>query len=162
MTTEDQGQQDSGKGLRAQLEAALAENAALKEQVGTAQSAQKELAFLKAGIDTSEGVGKLLAQSYDGDLDPEAISTFAEEYGVSPSAQRQSTEGDEQQQRMDGLRQQSSPEGAGKRMSHTEWSELSQTDPAAAQQVHRDGLVDFPSHIAQNLEANRSAVRLGG
>lgn len=158
----DDDQQQSGSGLRAQLEQALAKIEELNSKVESGSSAQKELAFLKAGIDPSEGTGKLLAKNYDGELAPEDIVAYAEEFGIAPTSQAQVSEGDEQQQRMDGLRQASTPEGAGERMSHTDWSELSKTDPAAAQQVHRDGRVDFPPHIAQQLDANRGAVRLGG
>ena len=67
----------SGKGLRDQLEAALAEINELKQQVETSQTASRELAFVKAGIDTENGVGKLLAKTYDGELDPEAGKQFA-------------------------------------------------------------------------------------
>ena len=51
------------------------------------ESAKRELAFLKAGIDTSTGTGKLLAKSYEGELTVEAIKAQAEEYGLIPTSQ---------------------------------------------------------------------------
>lgn len=42
------------------------------------------------------------------------------------------------------------------RLDHREWTELSTRDPAAAMAAHREGRVDFPEHIARNLEANRN------
>ena len=51
------------------------------------ESAKKELAFLRAGIDTSKGTGKLLAQAYEGELTVDAIKASAEEYGLIPTSQ---------------------------------------------------------------------------
>lgn len=143
---------NSGSGLRAQLEEALQQIETLKGQVEAGTGAQRELAFYKAGIDTSEGVGKLLAKTYDGELDPEEITAYAEEYGYQPpTATTETSEEDQRQQRVDGLRQESQPEGRGKRLSQSEWHELSKADPAAAKQAHQDGMVDFPSHVASHL-----------
>ena len=47
-----------------------------KEATGQAEAAaaaQKELTFLKAGVDTTTPIGKLFMRGYDGELDPEAI-----------------------------------------------------------------------------------------
>ena len=49
----------------------------------------KELAFVKAGIDTDAGVGKLLFQSYQGTPDKEAVLAAAAEYGITPGAKEQ-------------------------------------------------------------------------
>lgn len=49
-----------------------AENAALR----------RELAFTKAGIDTTKGPGALLFKSYDGEASEEAVKAAALEYGV--------------------------------------------------------------------------------
>jgi hypothetical protein len=49
-----------------------------------ADAARRELAFLKAGITTDTGPGKLLLKSYDGDLTPEAVLAAAAEYGIAP------------------------------------------------------------------------------
>lgn len=160
---ETQGQNEGG-GLRAQLEAALADKKALQAQLESASTAQRELAFMKAGIDTSNGVGKLLAKTYDGDLDPEEIQAFAEEYGIE-GVTRDAAEDNaavETQSRMDALRQSSRPDATGQKLSVQEWHELSARDPLAAQQAHAAGQVEFPPHVAQQLAENRQATRLGG
>lgn len=50
-------------------------------------SAKRELALIKAGIDTAGGTGALFAKSYDGELTVEAIRTDAEKYGLIPTSQ---------------------------------------------------------------------------
>lgn len=47
-------------------------------------------------------------------------------------------------------------------ISHTEWTELSRTDPEAAMIAHRAGRVNFPPEIAKQLAVNRGETRLGG
>lgn len=161
---ENDDQQTGGSGLRAQLEAALEENKQLKERLSTGENAVRELAFRDAGIDTKSGVGKLLAKTYDGDLEPEAIGAFAKEHGidVEETANASSTEQpDPTQQRMDDLRNASGPTGSGERLSKDDWLALTKSDPQAALQARREGRVDLPPSIEQNLAANQ-AVRLGG
>lgn len=51
-----------------------------------AETARRELAFAKAGIDTDAGVGKLLFQSFQGDPTKEAVLAAAEEYGINVGA----------------------------------------------------------------------------
>lgn len=166
MADDDQGGQDQGGGgLRKQLEAALDEIKALKEQVVDGSGAKKELAFLKAGIDTSKGVGKLLAKTYDGPLDAEDIQAFAQEYGIDGTGGNVSAEDAEAeatQGRMDALRQNSRPDASGQRLSHQDWLKLSQSDPAAARQAFEGGQVEFPPQMAQQLAENRQVTRLGG
>lgn len=151
----EEGQQ-TGSGLRAQLEAALAENAELKQQVEQGFTAQRDLAFIRAGIDTESGPGKLLAKSYDGELDPEAITQFAEEYGIElgKAGRTQADPAVETQQRADTLRAQSQPDGTGQRLSMQEFLKLNSTDTAAARQAFEAGQVDVPPHVAQQLAAN--------
>lgn len=43
---------------------------------------QKELAFAKAGVDTDSKIGKMLFQTYEGDLTREAIIAEAQEIGL--------------------------------------------------------------------------------
>ncbi len=51
-----------------------------------AAAAKRELAFLKAGVDTDSKIGKLLLNSYDGDLSADAIKSFAADIpGALPS-----------------------------------------------------------------------------
>ena len=65
--------------IKALREAAEAGKAAQAE----AEAAKRELALLKAGVDTESAVGKMFAKAYDGDLDTEAIK--AEWTQVAPT-----------------------------------------------------------------------------
>lgn len=47
-----------------------------------ANLAKRELAFVRAGIDTSTKLGQLFAKSFEGDLDVEAIKAEAKELGI--------------------------------------------------------------------------------
>lgn len=160
---ENDDQQTGGSGLRAQLESALEEIKTLKGQVATGENAVRELAFRDAGIDTKSGVGKLLAKTYDGDLEPEAIGAFAKEHGIDVDETNTSSteQPDPTQERMDDLRNASGPTGSGERLSKDDWLALTKSDPQAALQARREGRVDLPPSIEQNLAANQ-AVRLGG
>ena len=66
---------DDPKGLRAQLNAALAENKDLKAD-------RREAAFAEAGFDVTKGLGKAIDKEYTGVLTSEAVLAYAEtEYG---------------------------------------------------------------------------------
>jgi len=73
--------QETGKGLRAQLEKALAENKGLR--AGKLADSFKEI-----GLDVNAGYGKAIAQNYDGEITVEAVATYAkDEFGyVKPEA----------------------------------------------------------------------------
>lgn len=60
---------ESGKGLRAQLEATQAELRELKERA-------LDDAFGRNGLSRTSGVGKAFAQSYDGEPTPEAVAEY--------------------------------------------------------------------------------------
>lgn len=47
-----------------------------------AEAAKRELAFVKAGVDTDTKIGKLLLKTYEGDLTSEAIKAEALELGA--------------------------------------------------------------------------------
>jgi len=49
-----------------------------KKAEAEAQEAKRELAFMKAGINTDDKVGRMLFSTYDGDLEPDAIKTAAD------------------------------------------------------------------------------------
>ena len=67
--------QDEAKGLRGQLEAALAENKELKAE-------KRGAAFHAAGLDPNQGLGKAIFKEYDGELTPDAVLEYAQtEYG---------------------------------------------------------------------------------
>lgn len=127
------------------------------ERLSKLEPLARDSAFEKAGIDLSDPRNKFFVEKYDGELDPDAIREAAEPYGFigQQAAEEQQPSGpDEQQQRMGELRSASTPEGAGKRLSFTEWQELSKADPAAAREAHDSGRVDIPSHIASSLAAS--------
>ena len=63
------------------------ENKALKEKLEVFEAQAKVSVFKDAGLDTTQGIGKAISQVYTGDLNVEAIQTFAaEEYGVTTEA----------------------------------------------------------------------------
>lgn len=56
---------------------------------------KREMAFLKAGVDTESKAGQLLYKAYDGDLDTDLIRSEAEELGIlrdSPVPQQVQTD----------------------------------------------------------------------
>lgn len=55
----------------------------MEQDAKDARTLRKEMAFLKAGIDTDKGVGSLAFKSYDGEPTVEAVKAFAEEYGLT-------------------------------------------------------------------------------
>lgn len=78
-TETPEGDETPGGGLRKQLEKALAKNKVNEAKIRTS-------AFKEAGIDTQTGLGKAIAQVYDGELDADAILEFAHtEYGHVPT-----------------------------------------------------------------------------
>lgn len=67
--------EEEPKGLRAQLETALAENKELKAD-------KREAAFAEAGFDVTKGLGKAIEKEYSGELTKDAVLAYAEaEYG---------------------------------------------------------------------------------
>lgn len=71
------------------------ENRALQDKLDAAEAtaakgsaAERELAFIKAGVDTSKGAAKLLLKTYEGDLSAEAIKAAAEEYDLIPTSEK--------------------------------------------------------------------------
>lgn len=60
-----------------------------KEAQRDAADARRELAFLKAGIDTDAGPGKLLFKSFDGEPTKDAVLAAAAEYGITPTTGQQ-------------------------------------------------------------------------
>jgi hypothetical protein len=76
---ENETPEQEADNLRALREAAASGKSAQAE----AAAARKELAFVKAGIDTDAGVGKLLLQQFDGEPTKEAVLAAAAEYGIT-------------------------------------------------------------------------------
>ena len=65
--------------VRARMRELEAEVKAAREQLAAAQAAQRELAFVKAGVDLTTPVAKYFVKGYEGELDPEKIRAAAEE-----------------------------------------------------------------------------------
>jgi hypothetical protein len=63
--------------LRDRMKQLESENAALRQQAEAAAAAQRELAFVKAGIDPSLPVAKYFMKGYDGELNPDSIRQAA-------------------------------------------------------------------------------------
>ena len=78
---EDSVQEDQAakNPVRARMRELESEVKSLRQQAEEAKSAQRELAFVKAGVDLSSGMSKYFVKAYDGDLTPEAIRVAAAE-----------------------------------------------------------------------------------
>jgi hypothetical protein len=76
---DDSDQPPSQNPVRAQLKAQEKELRELRKQLAESQTVQKELAFVKAGIDLTSPMSKYFIKGYDGELTPEAIRLAAEE-----------------------------------------------------------------------------------
>lgn len=74
---EDQDQPDS-EGIK-QLREQAKQTADLQKQV---DAQKRELAFAKAGVDTESKLGKMLFQTFEGDLSADAIQAEAKEIGL--------------------------------------------------------------------------------
>lgn len=58
-------------------------NETLENEVATLKSALRFSAFKEAGINPEEGIGKAVYRTYDGEISPDSIRSFAEqEYGI--------------------------------------------------------------------------------
>lgn len=81
------GQSSDGKGLRAQLEAVLAERKALQEQLAQVQATQREGAV--ASLFAKHSIPELARDFFpkDGDLNDEAATAFVAKYGQLWGAQ---------------------------------------------------------------------------
>jgi hypothetical protein len=65
--------------VRARMKQLEKEAKELRKQVAEFSVAQRELAFVKAGIDPASPQAKYFVKGYDGELSPEAIRAAAEE-----------------------------------------------------------------------------------
>jgi len=105
-TTQDgTPEQETGKGLRAQLEKVLAENK-------KPRSDKLASTFNGIGLSVEAGLGKAIAKEYDGELSVDAVAAYAEsEYGyVKPEATHQAAQQIAQEQaRLDTVGQVTTP-----------------------------------------------------
>jgi hypothetical protein len=73
--------------VRARMKQLEKEAKELRKQVADFAVAQRELAFVKAGIDPASPQAKYFVKGYDGELDPEAIrAAAAEAQLITPQA----------------------------------------------------------------------------
>lgn len=73
--------------VRARMKQLEKEAKELRKQVAEFAVAQRELAFVKAGIDPASPQAKYFVKGYDGELDPEAIrAAAAEAQLITPQA----------------------------------------------------------------------------
>jgi hypothetical protein len=84
---------DTRNPLRARMKQLEKENAEARKLLAEADTAKRELAFVKAGIDLSSPANKYFVKGYDGDLDPDAIRQAAVEAQlISPPVAPSQTE----------------------------------------------------------------------
>ena len=71
-------EQETGRNpLRERMKQLESENAALKAKADQASKAERELAFVKAGVDPSNPMAKYFMKAYDGELTADAIKEAA-------------------------------------------------------------------------------------
>jgi hypothetical protein len=75
--------------VRARMRELEAENKRKDELLAQASQAQRELAFLKAGVNPENPMAKYFIKGYEGDLEVEAIRKAAEEANLIQSNARQ-------------------------------------------------------------------------
>lgn len=157
-------QQSEGSQLRQELESKVEENRTLKQQL-------RSYAFRDVGLDPNKGVGKLVAQAYDGPADPEAIRRYLTDNEINVNQPEGSTQnqgeetveapqsrqptGEEQETaqvigRISQMQTQSAPV-EGSKVSKDDWYQLSQSNPEKAEELLSRGLVDLPPHLADQL-----------
>lgn len=80
---------------RDQIRAMERDAKSARQAQAAASAATRELAFVKAGVDTDSKLGKLLLASYDGEMDPVAIKSEWEDIGgIKPPASSTETPSD--------------------------------------------------------------------
>ena len=75
----DMEETNSRNPVRARMKELEKETAELRKQIAEAETAKRELAFVKAGIDPNSPMSKYFMKGYEGDLDPDAIRQAAVE-----------------------------------------------------------------------------------
>lgn len=75
----DMEETNSRNPVRARMKELEKETADLRKQIAEAETAKRELAFVKAGIDPNSPMSKYFMKGYDGELDPDTIRNAAVE-----------------------------------------------------------------------------------
>jgi len=74
--------------VRARMKQLEKENREFKKQLAEAQTAQKEMAFIKGGLDMNHPMAKYFVKGYDGVLSPDAlIYALVEAQLITPDVQ---------------------------------------------------------------------------
>lgn len=85
--TDDEQQHEEGRNpLREQMRKMERDMKALREQAESGTAATRELAFVKAGVDTDTPLGQLIRDGYKGEMTTEAIASYAASLGATPPA----------------------------------------------------------------------------
>ena len=72
---DDDDQMQETNPVRARMKQLEKENREIKKRLAEAETAQKEMAFIKGGLDMNHPMAKYFLKGYDGELSPEAIKT---------------------------------------------------------------------------------------
>jgi hypothetical protein len=74
--------------VRARMKQLEKENREFKKRLAEAETAQKEMAFIKGGLDMNHPMAKYFLKGYDGDLSPDAIkNALVEAQLITPEVQ---------------------------------------------------------------------------
>jgi hypothetical protein len=92
-TEDEESEKESSviRKMRAENKDAKAKLKELEPKAAEGEAAKRELALLKAGIDTESPLGKLFAKAYDGELDVETVKAAAIEAGVLKTEETEET-----------------------------------------------------------------------
>jgi hypothetical protein len=131
--------------LRKQVKAYKAQAEADRE---TARGYVMKDAFAQYGIEPDSGTARLAQQGYDGDLSPEAVSTWMSDMGFTPTdapASQEQPDGlqqrVEQRQNLDKIEADGTPSGP-KKMSLDDHKKLARENPQAALAAWQNGSVE--------------------
>lgn len=151
MDDNDTHEQDSApmRELRDRVKQLTAENKELS-------AFKRGVVFKDAGLDPGKGIGKAVFKEYDGDLDAEAIRSYAtDEYGWeqpsdddAPAVTSEPTSREQAQERVKGVMSESGPVGASPNIEWPEYQSMLTTNPTEAVAARRAGLVKVPEHVA--------------
>jgi hypothetical protein len=88
---EDEAQDQAARKdpVRARMRELEQQVKAFEAKAKEAEAAQRELAFVKAGVDPDSAAAKYFVKGYDGELTAEAIRAAAEEASLIPSQKKE-------------------------------------------------------------------------
>ena len=88
---EDEAQDQAARKdpVRARMRELEQQVKAFEAKAKEAEAAQRELAFVKAGVNPDSAAAKYFVKGYDGELTPEAIRAAAEEASLIPSQKKE-------------------------------------------------------------------------